>query len=30
MGYTKLYEGNVCCLIRHTEYKYDEMALLDK
>jgi len=30
MGYTKLYEGNVCFLIRHTEYNYDEMALLDK
>jgi hypothetical protein len=28
VGYTKLYEGNVCFLIRHTEYNYDEMALL--
>jgi hypothetical protein len=30
MGYTKLYEGNVCFLIRHTEFNYDDMALLDK
>lgn len=30
MGCTKLDAGNVCFVIRHTEYNYDEMALLDK
>ena len=28
MGYTKLCKGNVCFLIIHTEYNYDEKALI--